>query len=78
MSDLHSIDVIATISNEQSEGVWQVSEGINQMALVLIAEFHGTLGSVLCLIGYLSDLRCQLLYRTRLLCRRLTEILCAC
>ena len=34
-SVVHSIDVIATISNEQSEGVWQVSEGINQMALVV-------------------------------------------
>ncbi len=34
-SVVHSIDAIATISNEQSEGVWQVSEGINQMALVV-------------------------------------------
>lgn len=32
---VNSIDGIATISNEQSDAVWQVSEGINQISMVV-------------------------------------------
>ena len=32
---MDSIDGIATISNEQSDAVWQVSEGINQISMVV-------------------------------------------
>ncbi len=34
-SVVDSIDNIATVSTDQSEAVWQVSEGINQISVVV-------------------------------------------